>query len=114
MERTSNTTPMRFRWTTGGGCTRVHVLAPRGDNLGAVTSETRREADLAAVGGCITQVWTWRGGEAVVVCEWSPRGCERWVVVVRRGLRRACHSACRSDRALRRRPRWGPDRKRTR
>jgi hypothetical protein len=32
-------------------------------------------------------VWTWRGGEAVVVREWSSlRDYERWVVIVRRGL----------------------------
>lgn len=64
------------------------VIEPRGDNLDAVTPETRGAAELAAIGGYITQVWTWRGGEAVVVREWSLRGCARWVVIVRRGLRR--------------------------
>jgi hypothetical protein len=63
-------------------------IVPRGADLGAVTRETRWAAELAAIGGYITQVWTWRGGEAVVLREWSRYGAGRWSVVVRRGLRR--------------------------
>ena len=64
------------------------AIEPRGADLGAVTAVTRGEAEIAAIGGYIAQVWTWRGGEAVVVREWAPRYTERWVVIVRRGLRR--------------------------
>jgi hypothetical protein len=63
-------------------------IEPRGADLTAVTAETRGAAEIAAIGGYVAQVWTWRGGEAVVVREWASRYCERWVVVVRRGLRR--------------------------
>lgn len=63
-------------------------IEPRGADLGAVTRETRWAAELAAIGGYIAQVWTWRGGEAVVLREWSTTGSVRWSVVVRRGLRR--------------------------
>ncbi|TMQ11962.1 MAG: hypothetical protein E6J90_33080 [Deltaproteobacteria bacterium] len=67
----------------------VIAIEPRGADLGAVTAETRSAAELASIGGYIAQVWTWRGGEAIVVREWSSlRYYERWVVVVRRGLRR--------------------------
>jgi len=65
------------------------VLEPRGDNLGVLTAATRGAAEIAAIGGYVAQVWTWRGREAVVVREWSGlHGYERWVVIVRRGLRR--------------------------
>jgi hypothetical protein len=64
------------------------AIEPRGADLDAVTAATRNEGEIAAIGGYIAQVWTWRGGEAVVVREWSPRFCERWAVIVRRGLRR--------------------------
>lgn len=63
------------------------AIEPRGADLDAVTAATRHEAELAAIGGYVAQVWTWRGGEAVVVREWSPRDCERWAVIVRQGLR---------------------------
>ncbi len=63
-------------------------IVPRGADLAAVTPATRDAAESAAIGGYITQVWTWRGGEAVVLREWSRYGAERWAVVVRRGLRR--------------------------
>ena len=64
------------------------AIQPRGADLNAVTDATRSAAELAAIGGYVAQVWTWRGGEAVVVREWTPSGdCERWVVLVKRGLR---------------------------
>lgn len=63
-------------------------IEPRGDDLEVLTGATRREAEIAAIGGVVTQVWTWRNGEAAVVREWSPSGYPaRWAVVVRCGLR---------------------------
>jgi hypothetical protein len=65
------------------------AIESRGADLGAVTAATRGAAQLAAIGGYITQAWTWRRGEAVVVREWTPPGYgERWSVIVRRGLHR--------------------------
>lgn len=59
------------------------TIEPRGANLDAVTAATRSAAEIAAIGGYIAQVWTWRGGEAVVVREWALRGSERWVVIAK-------------------------------
>jgi hypothetical protein len=34
------------------------AIESRGADLGAVSAATRGEAEIAAIGGCITQVWT--------------------------------------------------------
>jgi hypothetical protein len=66
----------------------VISIEPHGADLAAVTPETRRMALDAACCGYIAQVWTWRGGEAVVANAYPrPLGAD-WLVVVRRGLRR--------------------------
>ncbi|TMQ09575.1 MAG: hypothetical protein E6J90_14080 [Deltaproteobacteria bacterium] len=68
------------------------AIEPRGADLSALTAETRREAGLAASAATSSRsghyAGTWRGGEAVVLREWAPSGySERWLVIVRRGLR---------------------------
>jgi hypothetical protein len=64
------------------------VLEPRGDDLSAVTNATRWAALEAAASGYVTQVWTWRRGEAVVLNRTSSSWPGDWAVIVRRGLRR--------------------------
>jgi hypothetical protein len=64
------------------------VIEPRGDNLDALTDETRQAAVEAAMFGYISQVWTWRGGEAVMVNQCSKTWYGQWVAIVRQGLRR--------------------------
>jgi hypothetical protein len=53
-----------------------------------VTEATRWAAREASVSGYITQVWTWRNGEAVVLNRCSSSWPGDWAVVIRRGLRR--------------------------
>jgi hypothetical protein len=66
----------------------VISIEPHGADLAAVTAETRWAALEAACSGYVAQVWTWRGGEAVVVnAHPRPFGAD-WLVVVRQGLRR--------------------------
>jgi len=64
------------------------AIEPRGDDLAAVTEDTRRAAAVAAAGGYVAQVWTWRGGEAVVLNRKERAYPGDWVVLVRRGLKR--------------------------
>jgi hypothetical protein len=63
-------------------------IEPHGANLNAVTDATRRAASEAAMFGYVAQVWTWRGGEAVMVNECAKTWYGQWVAIVRRGLRR--------------------------
>jgi hypothetical protein len=68
----------------------VIAIEPKGGNLDVLTAETRRMALLESCVGYVTQVWIWRGGEAVVLNAY-PRamyGQGEWAVIIRRGLKR--------------------------